>query len=120
MTKVAVGIFAGGIVFGVLLPEINFMGLDSFWIGSILVIVLTGIYTILGGLRAVAYTETMQTLILILGSALVTYYGLEALGGWDELKRIAGSEMFNLWKPLVPDGVEGTWSPVNNGTEMAC
>ena len=119
LTKVAVGIFAGGIVFGVLLPELNFMGMDSFWIGSILVIVLTGIYTILGGLRAVAYTETMQTIILILGSALVTFYGLEALGGWGELRRIAGSEMFNLWKPLVPQGVEGTWSPVSNDTHMA-
>jgi len=119
LTKVAVGIFAGGIVFGVLLPEMNFMGLDSFWIGSILVIVLTGIYTILGGLRAVAYTETMQTLILILGSALVTFYGLQALGGWAELKHIAGSEMFNLWKPLVPHGVEGVWSPVKNSSQMA-
>ena len=119
LTKVAVGIFAGGIVFGVLMPEISFMGLDSFWIGSILVIVLTGAYTILGGLKAVAYTESIQTVILILGSILVTYYGLDALGGWDELRRIAGSEMFNLWKPLVPEGVEGTWEPVLTETRMA-
>ncbi|MEJ2113413.1 MAG: sodium/solute symporter, partial [Flavobacteriaceae bacterium] len=104
---------------GVLIPEVSFMGLDSFWIGSILVIILTGIYTILGGLRAVAYTETIQTVILIVGSALVTWYGLEALGGWDELKSIAGSEMFNLWKPLVPDGIEGVWAPINNNTQMA-
>ncbi len=67
LTKIAVGIFAGGIVFGVLLPDINFLGLDSFWIGSILVIILTGLYTILGGLRAVAYTEALQTIILIIG-----------------------------------------------------
>ena len=53
-TKIAVGIFAGGIVFSALLPEINFMGLDSFWIGSILVIVMTGVYTILGGMRAMS------------------------------------------------------------------
>ncbi|MDH3244757.1 MAG: sodium:solute symporter [Saprospiraceae bacterium] len=119
LTKVAVGIFAGGIVFGVLLPEVNFMGLNSFWIGSILVIILTGAYTILGGLRAVAYTETIQAVILILGSILVTWYGLDALGGWSELKRIAGSEMFNLWKPLVPDGVEGTWAPVIEEGRMA-
>ncbi len=119
LTKVAVGIFAGGIVFGVLLPEVNFMGLNSFWIGSILMIVLTGIYTILGGLRAVAYTEAIQTVILILGSLLVTVYGLDALGGWDELKRIAGSEMFNLWKPLVPAGMEGTWAPVKTDTQIA-
>ena len=119
LTKVAVGIFAGGIVFGVLLPEVNIMGLNSFWVGSILMIILTGLYTILGGLRAVAYTEAIQTVILILGSVLVTYYGLEALGGWDELRRIAGSEMFNLWKPLVPAGVEGTWAPVKSDTQMA-
>ena len=119
LTKIAVGIFAGGIVFGVLLPEMNFMGLNSFWIGSILVVVLTGIYTILGGLLAVAYTEAIQTIILIIGSILVTYFGLDALGGWAELKSIAGSEMFNLWKPLVPAGVEGTWAPVKTSTEMA-
>lgn len=119
LTKVAVGIFAGGIVFGVLIPEVNFMGLDSFWVGSILVILLTGVYTVLGGLKAVAYTEAIQTVILILGSALVTFFGLQALGGWEELRTIVGSEMFNLWKPLVPAGVEGTWSPIKTDTQMA-
>ncbi len=119
LTKVAVGIFAGGIVFGVLMPDVNFLGLNSFWLGSILVIILTGAYTILGGLRAVAYTEAIQTVILILGSILVTWYGLDALGGWSELKRIAGSEMFNLWKPLVPEGMEGSWAPVKTDTTMA-
>lgn len=119
LTKVAVGIFAGGIVFGVLLPEVSFMGLDSFWIGSILMIVLTGLYTMLGGLRAVAYTETMQTIILVLGAILTTIYGLDALGGWGELKRIAGSEMFNLWKPIVPAGYEATWAPIKTDTQMA-
>lgn len=119
LTKIAVGIFAGGIVFGVLLPEINFMGMNSFWVGSILMIVLTGIYTVLGGMKAVAITEAIQTVILILGSVLVTIYGLDALGGWGELKRIAGSEMFNLWKPLVPEGMTGTWSPVRTETTMA-
>jgi len=116
VTKIAVGIFAGGIVFSVLLPEINvdlgFMTLDSFWVGSILVLVFTGVYTTLGGLRAVAYTEALQTLVLIVGSALVTYFGLQAIGGWDQLKTVIGSDMFNLWKPLVPEGVQGTWSPV--------
>ncbi|NND06852.1 MAG: sodium/solute symporter [Saprospiraceae bacterium] len=119
LTKVAVGIFAGGIVFGVLMPEVNFMGLNSFWLGSILVILLTGAYTVLGGLRAVAYTEAIQTVVLIFGSILVTWYGLDALGGWSELKRIAGSDMFNLWKPLVPEGLEGTWAPIKNDTTMA-
>lgn len=119
LTKIAVGIFAGGIVFSVLLPDIHFMGLDSFWIGSILVIVLTGIYTILGGLRAVAYTEALQTIVLVFGSVLVAIFGLKALGGWSELRAICGSEMFNLWKPLVPAGVEGTWAPVRESGRLA-
>jgi SSS family solute:Na+ symporter len=119
LTKIAVGIFAGGIVFSVLLPDLHFMGLDSFWIGSFLVIVLTGIYTVLGGLRAVAYTEAVQTLILVFGSALVTFFGLKALGGWGQLRQICGSEMFNLWKPLVPANIEGTWAPVRESGRMA-
>jgi len=119
LTKIAVGIFAGGIVFSVLLPDINFMGMDSFWIGSILVIVLTGLYTILGGLRAVAYTEALQTVVLVFGSILVTIFGLKALGGWGQLRAICGSEMFNLWRPLVPAGVQGTWAPIKEAGRMA-
>jgi len=119
LTKIAVGIFAGGIVFSVLLPELRFGPLDSFWIGSILVIVLTGGYTIIGGLRAVAYTEALQTLVLIFGSVLLTVFGLQALGGWSELREICGSEMFNLWRPLVPTGVEATWAPVKETGRMA-
>ena len=113
VTKIAVGIFAGGVVFEALLPEMHFAGLDGFWIGSILVLVVTGLYTTLGGFRAVAYTEALQTIILILGSALVTYFGLEKLGGWQELRQTVDSDMFNLWKPIVPAGIESTWSPVS-------
>ncbi len=112
LTKLAVGIFAGGVVFAVMIPDVTFMGLDSFWIGSIAVIVLTGIYTIMGGMRAVAYTSAIQTVILVLGSVFVTYFGLKALGGWGALREWCGSEMFNLWKPLVPAGAEATWAPV--------
>jgi len=85
---------------------------DSFWIGSITVVVLTGLYTVLGGLRAVAYTEALQTIILVLGSVLVTFFGLRALGGWHVLRETLGSDAFNLWDPLLPEGVRGVWSPV--------
>jgi SSS family solute:Na+ symporter len=116
ISKIAVGIFAGGVVFGTLLPEMHLTiggtDIDSFWIGSVLVIVLTGLYTTLGGMRAVAYNDAVQVLVLIFGSALLTGFGLVKLGGWHELKQICGSDMFNLWKPLIPAGVEGTWSPV--------
>jgi SSS family solute:Na+ symporter len=116
VSKIAVGIFAGGVVFGTLLPELHLhigsTDIDSFWIGSVLVIVLTGLYTALGGMRAVAYNDAVQTFVLILGSASLTIYGLVKLGGISELRYWCGSDMFNLWKPLIPAGVQGTWSPV--------
>jgi solute:Na+ symporter, SSS family len=116
VSKIAVGIFAGGVVFGTLLPELHItIGhtyIDSFWIGSVLVIVLTGLYTALGGMRAVAYNDTVQAFVLILGSASLTVYGLIKLGGWHELRYWCGSDMFNLWKPMIPAGVHGTWAPI--------
>jgi SSS family solute:Na+ symporter len=116
VSKMAVGIFAGGVVFATLLPEVHLhlagLEVNSFWIGSVLVIVLTGLYTMLGGLRAVAYNDAIQVVILVLGSAVLTIYGLVKLGGWDQLRALCGSDMFNLWKPLIPPGVEGTWAPV--------
>ena len=123
LTKLAVGIFAGGIVFGVLLPEMHLtlgaISLNSFWVGSVLVVVLTGLYTVLGGMRAVAYTEALQTLVLILGSVLLTAFGLRALGGWGEFRAALDPDMFNLWKPLVPAGFEGTWAPVKEPARIA-
>ena len=123
LTKMAVGIFAGGVVFGVLLPDVSVeaggLTFNSFWIGSVAVVLLTGIYSVLGGMRAVAYTEAVQTAVLVVGSLLLTVFGLSALGGWSELRAVLEPEMFNLWKPIVPAGVEGTWAPVNEPGRMA-
>lgn len=119
VTKVAVGIFAGGVVFSALLPDMHLGPIDSFWIGSIIVLCMAGLYVILGGMRAVAYTDVIQVSVLVLGSGLLTYFGLKALGGWDVLRSTLGSEMFNLWKPLIPAGVEGTWEPVKETGRMA-
>jgi len=116
LSKIAVGIFAGGVVFATLLPEVHLTigatTINSFWIGSVSVIILTGLYTMLGGMRAVVYNDAVQVVVLIGGSACLTFYGLHRLGGWGELKHYCGSEMLNLWKPITPAGVQSTWSPV--------
>jgi SSS family solute:Na+ symporter len=116
VSKIAVGIFAGGVVFATLLPEVHLnlggIEINSFWIGSVAVIVLTGLYTALGGMRAVAYNDAVQVVVLIGGSALLTFYGLNKLGGWHALRVLCGSDMFNLWKPMTPAGIESSWAPV--------
>ena len=95
LTKVSVTIYAGGIVVSELL------NLD-FWIGAIGIVIFTGIYTIIGGLKAVVYTETIQTVVLILGSVIITYLGFQEVGGWDQLTNTVtevSPDHFNMWRP---------------------
>ena len=123
LTKIAVSIFAGGVVFASVLPDLGLQlfghHFNSFWVGSVSVVVLTGLYTVVGGMRAVAYTEVLQTFVLVGGSLLLTVFGLNKLGGWGQLRATLDPEMFNLWKPLVPHGMQGTWAPVKEATRMA-
>ena len=96
LTKVSVTIYAGGIVVSELL------NLD-FWIGAIGIVLFTGIYTIIGGLKAVVYTETLQTVVLISGSVIITYLGFQEVGGWNELTKTVtelSPDHFNMWRPM--------------------
>ncbi|MCR9228703.1 MAG: sodium:solute symporter [Flavobacteriaceae bacterium] len=96
LTKVSVTIYAGGIVVSELLGI-------PFWYGAIGVVVFTGIYTVIGGMKAVIYTETLQTVILILGSLIITYLGLKEVGGWGQLHETVTSvspDHFNMWRPM--------------------
>ncbi len=102
ITKISLIIFAGALVF-------ETIGI-SFWTGAIVTVVATGFYTVLGGLKAVIYTDMVQAFILLLGTIAVTLFGLHAVGGWDEMIQIItiASEdpnnppvegFFNLWRP---------------------
>ena len=55
----------------------------------------------------------------LVGSLMLMIVGLNRLGGWSELRAVLGSDMFNLWKPIIPAGVEGTWLPVKEAGRMA-
>lgn len=109
-TKVSVTVYAGAIVFQALLPEIsmNFGGLrlDAFWIGAFSTVIVTGLYTVFGGMRAIMATSTPQAVIILLGSAIITFIGLGKLGGWGELISMAkaNSANFALWRPLSDPG----------------
>ena len=97
LTKVSVSLYAGGIVISQLLGI-------NFWTGALITVVLTGIYTILGGMRAVVYTETLQTILLVLGAGTITVLGLQEIGGWGNLKAAVGPEHFNMWRSATdPD-----------------
>lgn len=99
-TKVSVTVYAGALVFRTLLPDVFGSPDNAFWVGAFSTVVLTGIYTIFGGLRAVVYTEVLQMGLLILGSAVITVFGLSQLGGWGEMRATLAVDpsQFALWR----------------------
>lgn len=101
-TKVSVNVYAGALVFQALLPDTFGRPENAFWVGAFATVILTGIYTVLGGLRAVVYTDAAQAVVLLVGSILVLVIGLDKLGGWGELKAVArdNARQFALWRPI--------------------
>jgi SSS family solute:Na+ symporter len=88
LTKVAVTVYAGGVVFKEVFGIESMFGIDFFWISAVGLVVLTGIYTTLGGMRAVLYTSVLQTPVLLIGSLAILIIGLMKLGGWSEMMEI--------------------------------
>jgi SSS family solute:Na+ symporter len=101
-TKVSVTVYAGAVVFTALLPDTFGSPENAFWVGAFSTVVLTGIYTVFGGMRAVIYTDTAQAVVLIVGSAFITYFGLRELGSWGAFQDICRGKAadFALWRPL--------------------
>lgn len=93
IAKAAVTIYAGALVFNSLL------GID-FWTGAIILVVVTGVYTIFGGLHAVMYTEAIQAIVLLAGSAVLLFIGLDKVGGWGTLMHSLPKDKVNMFPPL--------------------
>ncbi|WP_242103538.1 sodium:solute symporter [Lysobacter sp. M2-1] len=108
-TKVSVTVYAGAIVFQALLPDTFGSRDNAFWVGAFTTVILTGIYTVFGGMRAIMATATPQAVIILFGSLVITLTGLSRLGagagvgaGWGELVSTASANaaQFALWRPL--------------------
>lgn len=93
IAKASVTIFAGALVFN------QFLGI-GFWEGAIILVIITGVYTILGGLHAVMYTEAIQAFVLLIGSGVLLFFGLEKVGGWNGLIAAMPPEKLNMFRPL--------------------
>ena len=95
LTKVAVTVYAGGLVFQQVFGIDSLWGIDFFWIAAIGLVLITAVYTIFGGMKSVLYTSVLQTPILLLGSLVILVLGLKELGGWDEMMRICSAVEVN-------------------------
>ena len=78
---IAFSFLAGGIVLETL------FGINMYT--SIIVIAaLTGLYTIIGGLKAVVVTESIQSVVLITGAIIITFFAWNKMGGWENMKTV--------------------------------
>ena len=97
LTKVAVTVYAGGVVFDTVfnVDSVIIFGkeVDFFWVSAVGLVVITGLYTIFGGMKAILYTSVLQTPILLFGSIVILVVGLIKVGGWAEVTNIVGPNL---------------------------
>jgi SSS family solute:Na+ symporter len=93
LTKITVTLFAGGILF-------NQMFGINIYASAILLVLFTGIYSVLGGANAVMRTQVFQAVVLIIGALLLTIFGLIAVGGYAGLQEKLPHDFFNIFKSV--------------------
>lgn len=108
-TKISVILFAGSLILEQMLGW-------NLWASAIAVIVLTGLYTLLGGLRAVLYTDFLQAIVLVLGAVLLVVFGLNEIGGLSALRSDVPSEFYSMFKPM--DHPEFPWTGIVFGAPI--
>lgn len=113
LTKVSVTVYAGGVVLKTVLGIDTLWGIDFFWIAAMSLVLITGLYTVAGGMKAILVTSVIQTPILIFGSLVILFVGLDKVGGLAELERINGDRM-SLMRPM--DDPEFPWLGVVFGS----
>ena len=91
-TKISVQLYAASVV-------LERVAGWSLWKTAVVLVIATGVYTIAGGLAAVIYTDTVQTLILIAGAMALTIIGLHRVGGLEHLRTMVPPSYFHMMKP---------------------
>mgnify|MGYP001416563599 CR=1 FL=1 len=96
-TKILVSLFAAGLLF------YKIFGLNIY-ASSIIIILITGLYSVTGGVNAVMRTQLFQGIVLILGAVILSAFGLNAVGGFTGLEQKLPADFFNMFKPITdPD-----------------
>lgn len=93
LTKISISLFAGGLLLKATL------GWDMYTT-AVIMMIITGVYTIVGGLNAVVFTSVFQAVLLIFGALIVTVCGLKEVGGFSGLYSRLPADYFSVFKPL--------------------
>ncbi|MBR6864999.1 MAG: sodium/solute symporter, partial [Bacteroidales bacterium] len=94
--KVSVTVLAGGLALNTLLGI-------NFWVAALALVIITAIYTVIGGMESVLKTSVLQTPILLIGSLVILYLGLKELGGWNTMMDICSAQPVNEYGDTMTD-----------------
>jgi SSS family solute:Na+ symporter len=108
-TKISVHLYAAAIV---LERVVGWSPMTA----AVLLVVATGIYTVAGGLSAVIYTDLVQTLVLLVGAVVLTWLGLDQVGGFAGLRAALPADYFSMMKPM--DHPEFPWTGIFLGAPI--
>ena len=87
-------LYAGSLLLQLVIPTIDLTT------SIIILALITGIYTMAGGLKAVVFTDIVQGVLLTLGSLIITILLFLQIGSWDEMVNAAGSDKMSLIRPI--------------------
>src|SRR5882762_8068208 len=74
-----------------LMPGAKILGVDALFLFIAILGILTGVYTMIGGLLAVVWTESAQTILLLIGAVVITATAYVKIGGWAALSQTLAS-----------------------------
>jgi SSS family solute:Na+ symporter len=90
-TKISVTLYAGGFLFN------RLFGINIYT-SAVIIVFITGLYSVIGGSAAVMRTHVFQTIVLIAGAVILTLFGLKEVGGITGLQQRLPSDYFSLFK----------------------
>lgn len=108
-TKILVSLFAAGLLF------YDLFGLNIYT-SSILIVLITGLYSVIGGSNAVIRTQYFQGIILIIGAFIVSMVGFIAVGGFEGIYSKVPDEFFNMFKSI--DDADYPWTGILFGAPI--
>ncbi|HEX7070565.1 MAG TPA: sodium:solute symporter [Rhodothermales bacterium] len=86
-------LYAGALAIVLILPGVEL------WQAVAGLAIITGIYTVMGGLTAVVYTDSIQAVLLLIGSIVITVVAFGQVGSWDAMIAAVSDDHLHLIRP---------------------
>ena len=90
----AATLYAGALVIQIIFPQFEL------WQSILALAVISGLYTIAGGLKAVVFTDAFQAVILVIGSIIITILAFIKVGSWDAVFDVTPLQHFSILQPV--------------------